>query len=144
MNALDEYDVDDGDFPINEPSESNNRNTFGNGVKSYSSLLKVSKSRSKDESKLKDEATKSIRKPRLKLDFERLLKGSRGLGYLAVFSGKAMKLSGEPGHESKDLSQIIVFLQEWAKLVFPKMPLVEFLAKVEDLCQSKIMKVRFS
>lgn len=132
MNATDEYDVNDEDFPINEAT-----NPIGNTSKSFSSLLKMGKNKGGPL----DQPDKPIRNPRPKLDFNRLLKGSRGLGYLAVCAKKSLKLSGKPGGEATDLSQISVYLQEWAKLVFPKMPLIEFLAKVEELCQSRLMKV---
>lgn len=127
MNNLN-YDVDDGNLPQN---------------------IKIDPSTAMGSSKKlsgadKAEQAAKIRKPRPKLDFNRLLRGNRGLGYLAVCTKKSLKLSGKPGHEAQDLSQIVVYLQEWAKLVFPKMPLVEFLLKVEDICQSRIMKVLFA
>lgn len=125
---MDDYDVED-DLPQN--------------VTTPAAVARITKKQLKDQ-KLKEdqEAGKAIRKPRPKLDFNRLLKGSRGLGYLAVCTKKSLKLSGKPGAEANDLSQISVYLQEWAKLVFPKMPLMEFLLKVEDICQSRLMKVR--
>ena len=141
MNAaLDDYDVNDGEFPMNESSSAtNNRRPtpMASSSKSFSGLLKVSKNRPDSA----DHPGKSVRKPRPKLDFNRLLKGSRGLGYLAVCARKNLRLSGQSGGEANDLSQICVYLQEWAKLVFPKMPLIELLVKVEELCQSRIMKV---
>lgn len=53
-----------------------------------------------------------------------------------------MNLSGQPGREAHDLGQIVTYLHEWSRLVFPKMPLAEFLLKVEELCQSRLMKVK--
>lgn len=123
MNNLD-YDVDDGNLPQNLPNKSDLTSNFG---------------KRKDSA---ESTAKAARKPRPKLDFNRLLRGNRGLGYLAICTKKSLKLSGKPGNEAKDLSQIVVYLQEWAKLVFPKMPLIEFLRKVEDICQSRIMKVK--
>lgn len=123
MNNLD-YDVDDGNLPQNLPNKPDLTSKFGKRKDSSESTAKVT------------------RKPRPKLDFNRLLRGNRGLGYLAICTKKSLKLSGKPGNEAKDLSQIVVYLQEWAKLVFPKMPLIEFLRKVEDICQSRIMKVK--
>ena len=131
MNAYSEYDVDD-DLPLNAGNKSN--------TSSVTNVKRISK-RGKDLTE--EEAANTIRKPRPKLDFNRLLKGSRGLGYLAVCAKKNLKLSGRPGSEANDLSQICVYLQEWAKRVFPKLPLMEFLLKVEDICQSRVMKVRF-
>ena len=128
MNTYSEYDVDD-DLPAN---------TSENTTKTVTKMARISKNKTKEEG----EEGKTVRKPRPKLDFNRLLKGSRGLGYLAVCTKKNLKLSGKPGGEANDLSQICVYLQEWAKQVFPKMPLMEFLLKVEDICQSRIMKVR--
>lgn len=143
MNTA-EYDVDDGDFPVNESSSAaaNRASMIGGPSKSYSSLLKVSAAKKRQDSQTDEATAKPIRKPRPKLDFNRLLKGNRGLGYLAVCTKKNLKLSGKPGGEASDLSQISVYLQEWAKLVFPKMPLVELLAKVEEICQSRLMKVK--
>lgn len=141
MNAAsDEYDVDDGEFPANESTRS-----IGNTSKSFSSLLKVgggNKNKKQQPAPAAAPSDQPARRPRPKLDFNRLLKGSRGLGYLAVCTKKNLRLSGKPGGEATDLSQISIYLQEWAKLVFPKMPLIEFLAKVEELCQSRLMKVR--
>lgn len=122
---IDDYDVED-DLPQNIPTV---------GPETTKSIPRISKKM------IKEQGEKLIRKPRPKLDFNRLLKGSRGLGYLAVCTQKNLKLTGKVGGEANDLSQICVYLQEWAKLVFPKMPLMEFLLKVEDICQSKIMKV---
>lgn len=134
MNSFDEYDVND-DLPLNSPNK----------------LIKFKKEEWKGKGKgkgIEDDLNKTegktARKPRPKLDFNRLLRGSRGLGYLAVTAKKQLKLSGQPGSESRDLSQISVYLQEWAKLVFPKMSIIDFLIKVEDICQSRIMKVIIS
>lgn len=126
---MDDYDVED-DLPHN--------------VATPAAIARInSRKQSKSNNANEDqEEGKTIKKPRPKLDFNRLLKGSRGLGYLAVCTKKSLKLSGKPGGEANDLSQISVYLQEWAKLVFPKMPLMEFLLKVEEICQSRVMKVR--
>jgi hypothetical protein len=125
---MDDYDVED-DLPQN--------------ISTPAATARLSKQQQLKEKKAKEdqEEGKTVRKPRPKLDFNRLLKGSRGLGYLAICTKKSLKLSGKPGGEANDLSQISVYLQEWAKLVFPKMPLMEFLLKVEEICQSRIMKV---
>jgi hypothetical protein len=128
MNTINEYDVDD-DLPLN---------TSTNSAVPVTKIARINKR----ESDGKGEEGKTIRKPRPKMDFNRLLKGNRGLGYLAVCAKKNLKLSGKPGSEGRDLSQICVYLQEWAMRVFPKMPLMEFLLKVEDICQSRLMKVR--
>jgi len=134
MNTYSEYDVND-DLPVNTSIT-----TITAPIKNVARI-----SRREKEIKDKEEETGKIaRKPRPKLDFNRLLKGSRGLGYLAVCTKKNLKLSGKPGSEANDLSQISVYLQEWAKKVFPKMSLMEFLLKVEDICQSRLMKVRSS
>lgn len=121
--AISDYDVEDGSLPQN---------------------ITTTMNRDRDRNNLKEseENNKKVRAPRPKLDFNRLLKGNRGLGYLAVCTRKSLKLSGKPGNEAQDLSQIVVYLQEWAKLVFPKMNLIEFLLKVEEICQSRIMKVQ--
>lgn len=137
MNTYSEYDVDD-DFDL--PANTSNATTTA-PIKNNVARI----SRRGKEVKDKDEEAadnKITRKPRPKLDFNRLLKGSRGLGYLAVCAKKNLNLSGKPGSEAYDLSQISVYLQEWAKKVFPKMPLMDFLLKVEDICQSRLMKVR--
>lgn len=131
MNTYSEYDVDD-DLPVNTSSNTNTTAPITN-------VARISK-RGKEAKE--DDAPKTIRKPRPKLDFNRLLKGSRGLGYLAVCTKKSLKLSGKPGSEANDLSQICVYLQEWSKRVFPKLELMQFLLKVEDICQSRVMKVR--
>ena len=136
MNTLNEYDVDD-DLP---------RNNNGNGPKPPKLILNESSKNLNERKKGRNEGeeekeTNPVKKPRPKLDFNRLLKGKRGLGYLAISAPKHLQLSGRPGSEAQDLSQISVFLQEWAKLVFPKMPLVEFLMKVESICQSPLMRV---
>lgn len=130
MNAA-EYDVDDRELlPVNESeSVANSRNFKGK--------MMDKKGGARDE----ESAGKSVRKPRPKLDFNRLLNGRKGLGYLALFTQKNLKLSAKPGTEAQDLSQISVFLQEWAKQVFPKMPLIDFLLKVENICQERVMKV---
>lgn len=127
---INDYDVED-DLPQNVTA-----------VATGNKVVRATKQQFKEMTQKKDqEEGKIARKPRPKLDFNRLLKGSRGLGYLAVCTRKSLKLNGKPGSESNDLSQISVYLQEWAKLVFPKMPLMEFLLKVEDICQSRVMKV---
>ena len=123
--AISDYDVDDGSLPQNTTTSMNR-----------------DRKNLKEMKKESEENIKKVRAPRPKLDFNRLLKGNRGLGYLAVCTRKSLKLSGKPGSEAQDLSQIVVYLQEWAKLVFPKMNLIEFLLKVEEICQSRIMKVR--
>lgn len=130
MNAFD-YDVDDDEsLPVNEAKNALNSKNFS-GKK-----MKLTDKSADDES-----SAKSTRKPRPKLDFNRLLNGRKGLGYLALFARKNLKLSGKSGAEASDLSQISVFLQEWAKQVFPKMPLIDLLLKVEDICQGRVMKV---
>ena len=122
MNGFNEYDVED-DLPVNIPTETNR---FDKKQKKVSG----------------EDPSKPARMPRPKLDYNRLLRGNRGLGYLAITAKKNLKLSGRPGSEADDLSQINVYLQEWAKLVFPKMALLDFLGKVEEVCQSRIMKVK--
>ena len=74
----------------------------------------------------------------------RLLKGPKGLAHLRAHTKFTLQsaLSGKPGHEASDLAEIVTFLQEWAKLLFPKATLTEFLKKIEELCDSKLMKVR--
>jgi hypothetical protein len=133
MNTYSDYDVDD-DLPVN----TTNRTTTA----PITNVARINKRGNEAKNKDEEGAAKTIRKPRPKLDFNRLLRGSRGLGYLAVCTKKNLKLSGKPGGEANDLSQICVYLQEWAKKVFPKLPLMEFLLKVEEICQSRLMKVR--
>ena len=142
MNTA-EYDVDDGDFPVNESSSAaaNRASMIGGPSKSYSSLLKVSAAKKRQDSQTDEATAKPIRKPRPKLDFNRLLKGTAAWD-IWPFAPKKFETFGETGREASDLSQISVYLQEWAKLVFPKMPLVELLAKVEEICQSRLMKVK--
>lgn len=131
MNGYDDYDVDDDDLP---------RNVTEKPQETTSNITRISKKQLK-EKELAQDPSKPARKPRPKLDFNRLLRGSRGLGYLAVTAKNHLKLSGRPGAERQDLSQICIYLQEWSKLVFPKMNVVDFLLKTEELCQSRIMKV---
>lgn len=126
MNGIEDYDVDDNELP-----------RFENNAERVAGFDNKKKGKKEKD----DDSTKSTRKPRPKLDFNRLLRGSRGLGYLAVTTRKHLKLSGRPGSEMRDLSQICVYLQEWAKLVFPKMNLGDFLMKSEEICQSRLMKV---
>ena len=134
MNTYSEYDVND-DLPVNTSIT-----TITAPIKNVARISR----RGKEIKDTEEETGKIARKPRPKLDFNRLLKGSRGLGYLAVCTKKNLNLSGKPGSEANDLSQISVYLQEWAKKVFPKMSLMEFLLKVEDICQSRLMKVQSS
>lgn len=134
MNGYDDYDVDD-DLPRNIPDKPQER--ASNNVRINNKNMKQLK-----EKESAQDSTKLARKPRPKLDFNRLLRGSRGLGYLAVTAKNNLKLSGRPGAEAQDLSQICIYLQEWSKLVFPKMNVVDFLMKSEEICQSRIMKVK--
>lgn len=75
---------------------------------------------------------------------KRLLKGPKGFAHLRTHTKFTLqsRLTGKPGHETADLAEIVTFFQEWAKLLFPKATLTEFLKKVEDLCDSKLMKVQ--
>ncbi len=73
----------------------------------------------------------------------RLLKGPKGFAHLRAHTKFTLQsqISGKPGREAADLAEIVTYLQEWAKLLFPKATLTEFLKKIEELCDSRLMKV---
>lgn len=48
------------------------------------------------------------------------------------------QISGQEGREADDLALIVIFLQEWAQQLFPKVQFTEFLRKVEGLCEHQL------
>jgi hypothetical protein len=72
------------------------------------------------------------------------LKGPKGFAHLRTHTKFTLQsqISGKTGREAADLAEIVTFFQEWAKLLFPKATLTEFLKKIEELCDSRLMKVR--
>jgi hypothetical protein len=81
------------------------------------------------------------KRPRPKLDFERLLKDPRGFKFLRLQTESVLRLSGgRRGCELGDLVQVVTFLHEWTRKLFPKLSLGDCVHQIEKVCTTTVMR----
>ncbi|XP_037052369.1 protein TIPIN homolog [Bradysia coprophila] len=99
----------------------------------------------KDEegtSKPVDPKRRTIRKPQLRLNVERMIGAERGVHTLEKYF-QGIKYSGK-GHEKEDLDNVLKRMEHWAHRLYPKYNFKDFLATAEQLGKKKQLQTHMN
>ncbi|KAG4073601.1 hypothetical protein HA402_000825 [Bradysia odoriphaga] len=99
----------------------------------------------KDEegtSKPVDPKRRTIRKPQLRLNVERMIGAERGVHTLEKYF-EGMKYRGK-GHEKEDLDNVLKRMEHWAHRLYPKYNFKDFLATAEQLGKKKQLQTHMN
>lgn len=93
-------------------------------------------------SKPVDPKRRTIRKPQLRLNVERMIGTERGVHTLEKYF-EGMKYRGK-GNEKEDLDNVLKRMEHWAHRLYPKYNFKDFLATAEQLGKKKQLQTHMS
>lgn len=119
-----------------------NKNIAENDAENEDGNNSDAKDEEEGTSKPVDPKRRTIRKPQLRLNVERMIGAERGVHTLEKYYND-MKYRGK-GHEKEDLDNVLKRMEHWAHRLYPKYTFKDFLATAEQLGKKKQLQTHMN